>query len=119
MTSWRGGKAVDWTNAITLAGVFIGAATAAYVGYSKRWPAKPDNPILTGIALGYGDKEQTERLITEVRGCRIALEALADKQRSEMEELHRSLLDRMDAQERREEQEEQRPRRPAPRRRAR
>ncbi|MER9937396.1 hypothetical protein [Mesorhizobium sp. M0088] len=99
---------MDWTNAITLAGVFIGAATAAYVGYSKRWPAKPDNPVLTGIALGYGDKEQTERLITEVRGCRVALEALADKRVDEMEHMQKELLERLDAQELR---------RPAPRRR--
>lgn len=99
---------MDWTNAITLAGVFIGAATAAYVGYSKRWPAKPGSPVLTGIALGYGDKEQTERLITEVRGCRIALEALADKRVDEMEHMQKELLERLDAQERR---------RPPPRRR--
>ncbi len=117
MTSWRGGRAVDWTNALTLAGVFIGAASAAYVGYSKRWPAKPDNPVLTGIGIGFGDREMQERLIAEVKGCRLALEVLADKRTDEIEELHRSLLDRMDAQERREEQEEQRPRRQPARRR--
>ena len=108
---------MDWNNALTLAGVFIGAATAAYVGYSKKWTNKADHTVLAGVGIELGSREQSERLIGEVRGCRLALEALADKQRSEMEELHRSLLDRLDAQERREEQEEQRPRRPPPRRR--
>ena len=106
---------MDWTNAITLAGVFLGAATAAYVGYSKRWPAKPDNPVLTGIGIGFGDREQHERLIVEVRGCRLALEILADRRTEEMEDIHRELLERLD---RREEQEAQKPRRPqTPRRR--
>ena len=116
MTSWRGGRAVDWTNAITLAGVFIGAATAAYVGYSKRWPAgKPENPVLTGIGFELGNREQTERLIAEVHGCRAALEILADRRTEEMEDMHKALLERLD---RREEQEAQRPRRqPPPRRR--
>lgn len=114
MTFWRGVRAVDWTNAITLAGVFLGAATAAYVGYSKRWPAKPDHPVLTGIGIGFGDREMQERLIVEVRGCRLALEILADRRTEEMEDMHKALLERLD---RREEQESQRPRRQPPRRR--
>lgn len=117
MTSWRGGKVVDWNNFLTLAGVFVGAAIAAYVGYSKKWAAKPEHTMLTSVGIELGNREQAERLIGEVHGCRLALEALADKRVDEMEEMHRSLLDRLDAQERREEQEEQRPRRPPPRRR--
>jgi hypothetical protein len=106
---------VDWTNAITLAGVFLGAATAAYVGYSKRWPAKPNHPVLTGIGIGFGDRDMHERLIAEVHGCRVALEVLADRRTEEMEDMFKTMMERLD---RREEQEAQRPRRqPAPRRR--
>jgi hypothetical protein len=98
-----------------LAGVFLGAATAAYVGYSKRWPpAKPDHPVLTGIGLGFGDREMHERLIKEIRGMRIALEILADRRTEEMEDMHKALLERLD---RRYEQEESKPRRQPPRRR--
>src|ERR1051325_11207160 len=95
MTSWRGRRAVDWTNAITLAGVFIGAATAAYVGYSKRWPAKPDTPVLTGIGWELGTREQAERLIAEVRGIRLAVEVPADRRTEELEDIHQKLLDRL------------------------
>ena len=105
---------MDWTNAITLAGVFIGAATAAYVGYSKRWPPPKQDPILTGIGIGFGDREMQERLIAELHGCRVALEVLADRRTEEMEEIHRELLARLD---RKEEQEESRPRRQPARRR--
>lgn len=103
---------MDWNNALTLAGVFIGAATAAYVGYSKKWTTKIDHPVLAGVGIELGNREQTERLIGEVRGMRVALEILADRRTEEMEEMHKALLERLDAQERREEQEEQRPRRP-------
>jgi hypothetical protein len=117
MMFWqRGERAVDWNNLFTLAGVLIGTATAAYVGYSKKWPAKPD-PVLTGIGFELSNREQTERLIGEVRGCRVALEVLADRRTEEMEDMHKALLERLDAQERREEQEEQSPRRHPPRRR--
>jgi hypothetical protein len=104
---------MDWTNAITLVGVFIGAATAAYVGYSKRWPAKPESPMLTAIGVELGNREQTERLISEVHGCRVALEVLADRRTEEFQDMHKELLERLDAQERWQEQQ----RRPAPRRR--
>lgn len=87
---------MDWTNAITLVGVFMGAATAAYVGYSKRWPAKPEAPVLTAIGVELGNREQTERLIAEVHGCRVALEVLADRRTEEIEDIHKELLERMD-----------------------
>lgn len=105
---------MDWTNAITLAGVFLGAATAAYVGYSKRWPPPKQDPILAGIGIGFGDREMQERLINELKGCRVALEVLADRRTEEMEDMHKALLERLD---RREEQEAQKPRRQPPRRR--
>ena len=108
---------MDWNNILTLTGVFLGTAIAAYVGYSRKWPTKPVDPVLAGVGLGFGDKEQGERLISEMRRCADSLEVLADKRTDEMAEMHRVLLDRLDAQERREEQEEQRPRRAAPRRR--
>jgi hypothetical protein len=109
---------VDWNNLITLISVGIGTTAAAYVGYSRKWPAKTEGvPVLTSIGLELGNREQTERLIGEVHGCRVALEVLADRRTEDIEDMHKALLERMDAQERREEQEEQRPRRQPPRRR--
>lgn len=107
---------MDWNNLITLVSVGIGTGAAAYVGYSKQWPAKPATaaPVLTSIGLELGNREQTERLISEVHGCRVALEVLADRRTQEMEDIHRELLDQMH---RKEEQEESSPRRQPPRRR--
>ncbi|RWF66827.1 hypothetical protein [Mesorhizobium sp.] len=87
---------MDWNNLLTLAGVFIGAAVAAYVGYSKRWPAKPDGPVLTAIGVELGNREQTERLIGFVARCATALEVLADRRTEELSDMHQELLDRLD-----------------------
>lgn len=105
---------MDWNNAFTLVGVFIGTAIAAFIGYSRRWPPPKQDPILTGIGIGFGDREMQERLISELKGCRVALEVLADRRTEEMEDIHRELLARLD---RKEEQEESRPRRQPTRRR--
>lgn len=48
-----------------------------------------------------GSREQTERVITELAGIRKALEVLADKRTAEIEDIHKTLLERLDAQERR------------------
>lgn len=96
--------------------VVIVSAIGNYLRTLKEKP-RPIDPVIAGIGIGYGDREQTERLILEVRGCRIALEALADKRADEMEEMQQALLDRLDDAARRKEQEEQRPRRAPPRRR--
>ena len=105
---------MDWTNAITLAGVFIGAAAAAYVGYSKRWPPPKQDPILTGIGIGFGDREMQERMNGFLGRIAVALEILADRRTEEMEDIHRELLARLD---RKQEQEESKPRRMPSRRR--
>jgi hypothetical protein len=94
MTSWRGERAVDWNNALTLAGVFIGAATAAYVGYSKKWPNKPDHPVLTSVGIELGSREQTERLIEQVK--RIA-DVLEDKAQAKIEDKLEDLAEKVDA----------------------
>lgn len=100
-----------------IAGAYGGIIMLAALGRYLTLPrhvAKTTDPVLAGVGLELGNREQTERLIIEVRGCRIALEALADKRTSEMEEMHKEVLERLD---RREEQEESGPRRHTPRRR--
>jgi hypothetical protein len=94
---------------------FVLAGLWAYFRPPRRQPSP--NPVLTGVGIELGNREQTERLIGEVHGCRVALEVLADRRTEEMEDMHKALLERLDAQERREEQEEQAPRRHPPRRR--
>lgn len=91
-------------------GVILLAALGRYVAL-PRHAAKHD-PVLAGVGIELGNREQTERLIGEVHGCRIALEVLADRRTEEFEEMHKELLERMDAQERR-----HAPRRPPPTRR--
>ncbi len=92
------------------------AAIGQYINRPKQ-PAKQD-PVLTGIGMAFGDREQTERLIAVFARCAIALETLADRRASELEDMHRQVMDRLDMQHRREEQEEPRRRPdPAPRRR--
>jgi chloramphenicol 3-O-phosphotransferase len=67
--------------------------------------------------IGYRLIELLSGLVVEVTGCRKALEVLADRRTEEVEDMHKAVLERLDAQERREEQEEQSPRRHPPRRR--
>lgn len=100
---------------IWIASAYGGIITLAAVGRYLSRPREPrkHDPILAGIGLGFGD----ERFLAILTRCAEALEALADKRTDEMEDMHKALLERLDAQERREEQEEQRPRRAPPRRR--
>ena len=79
---------------------------------SLREKPKPDvHPVLTGVGIGWGDRDQTERMITQFTRIADSVAILADKRTDEMEEIHKTLLARLDMQERREEQEEQQPRR--------
>ena len=106
---------MDWNNLLTLMGVFLGTAIAAYVGYSKKWPARPPvDPVLAGVGFELGNREQSKQIVEALIRCAVALEILADKRTDEMEEIHRQLLDRLD---RRAEQEEASPRRQPRRRR--
>lgn len=114
MTNTRGNRVPD-TDTLKSAAAFMAFVLAglwAYFSQQKR--PSPANPVLAGVGLELGNREQTERLISEVHGCRLALEVLADRRTEEMEDIHRELLARLD---RKEEQEEQRPRRQPPRRR--
>ena len=97
--------------------VIVIGAIGNYLRSLKGNPSVSHGPVLAGIGLELGTRERTERVIGELSGIRKAVEILADKRTDEIEEMHRALLDRLDAQERREEQEEQRPRKPPPRRR--
>ena len=74
-------------------------------------PSYATRPALTGIGMAWGEREQIERMIGVQERIARSLEILADRRTEEMEEIHRTLLDRLDARERREEQEEPRPRR--------
>lgn len=96
--------------------IIILGAVGNYLRSREKPTHRPD-PVLTGIGLAYGDREQCERLITVLTRMSRALDILADRRTDEMEDMHRALLDRLDAQERREEQEEARPRRNPVRRR--
>ena len=82
-----------WANA----GVLIAAAVAALAGYygprvfGKSPPAKVD-PVLSGIALALGDKEQSERIIATLERIARALEAIADKRQNDMQETLEELV---------------------------
>ncbi len=97
--------------------VIVIGAIGNYLRSLKGNSAITHGPVLAGIGMELGNKEQTERVIVELAGIRKAVEILADKRTDEIEEMHRALLDRLDAQERREEQEEQSPHKPPIRRR--
>ncbi|MER9196416.1 hypothetical protein NKI13_24545 [Mesorhizobium australicum] len=96
-------------------GIILLAAVGRYLTLPRH--AAKNDPVLAGVGLELGSREQTERLIGEVHGIRIAVEILADRRTEEFQEMHQELLERMDTQERRKEQEEQKPRRQPPRRR--
>lgn len=97
--------------------IIVLGAIGQYLRSLKGNAAITHGPVLAGIGVELGTREQTERMIGELSGIRKAVEILADKRTDEIEEMHRALLDRLDAQERREEQEEQRPHKPPIRRR--
>lgn len=103
----------DHLSAAGVALVIIIAGIGNYLR-SLRDKPRPVDPVLAGVGLAFGDKEQTERLISVHMRVAAALETLADKRTDEMAEMHRQLLDRLD---RRAEQEEASPRRQPRRRR--
>ena len=103
------GLTPDQIGTFGVALVIIIGAIGTYLRSLREKPRGLD-PVLAGVGLGFGDKEQTERLIALHERIATALEILADKRTDEMADMHRALLERLDAQKRREEQEEQRPR---------
>ncbi len=88
-------------------GLILAAGVAALGGYFWNKVFKPTTDprgapsVLAGIGMEFGSREQTERVITELAGIRKALEVLADKRTAEIEDIHKTLLERLDAQERR------------------
>lgn len=87
-------------------GVFLAAFVALLSGYYGRpWLAKtvPDrraDPVITGIGLALGDKEQQERLISVHERMlpifeRIArsLESIADERQNDMKDTLEELLE--------------------------
>lgn len=80
-------------------GIILLAALGRYLTLPKH--AAKHDPILASVGLELGNREQTERLIGEVHGCRVALEVLADRRTEEFQDMHKELLERMDEQERR------------------
>lgn len=92
-----------WTNA----GVLIAAVVAMLAGYyGPRVFAKPageasrHDPVLTGIGMAFGDKEQQERLISGVERIAKAAETLADQKQADMSEKMDELLQRLEQAER-------------------
>lgn len=90
-----------WTNA----GVLVAATIAMLAGYyGPKVFAKPDaakhDPVLTGIGLAFGDKDQTERMIGFLERIAKAAEALANHRQAEMTEKMDELLERLEQAER-------------------
>lgn len=74
----------------------LAAGAAGYFGRELLGKSSPKvDPVITGIGLALGDKEQSERLIDELRRIAVALEALADKRQSEIDEKLEELLERI------------------------
>jgi hypothetical protein len=93
--------------------VVVIGAIGQYLKSLKTTP-QSQSSVLQGVGIELGNREQTERLIGIQTRIAVALESLADKRTSEMEEIQRKLLERLD---RREEQEEAGRRPDPPRRR--
>lgn len=89
-------------------GILLAAAVAALAGYfgpkvfNKTSPsvAKTD-PLIMGLGMALGDKEQTERMIECQMRIAKALEALADHRQAEMQDTMEQILARLSAQEKR------------------
>lgn len=78
-------------------GGIIAAILAGVAGYFGRSligkePPKAD-PVLTGIGLALGDKEQTERLLAVLERMANALEAMADRKQADMHDTLEELLE--------------------------
>lgn len=81
-------------------GILLAAAVAALAGYFGpkifgRTPASspsPTSPVITGVGLELGNREQTERLITAVNGVAAAIR---DKKQDEMQETMSDLLEEL------------------------
>lgn len=101
------------------AGVGAVVLIGAIGNYLRSLREKPraSDPVIAGIGLAFGDREQSERMISALTRMAAAMEILADRRTDEMADIQKALLERLDAQERREEQEQERSRRP-PRRRS-
>lgn len=83
------------SEAVTLAGVLIGTALAAYIGYFRKNAAPPPtDPVLTSVGLELGNRKQIDQIITELK--RIA-DALTDKNTAGINERLDHLAETVDA----------------------
>ncbi|CDX26609.1 hypothetical protein MPL3356_60464 [Mesorhizobium plurifarium] len=87
---WR---TMDIPAEVWIAGAYGGIIVLAAVG---RYLTKPKeatrDPVIAGIALGFGD----ERFLALLTRCAVALEALADRRTEELTEMHQQLIERLD-----------------------
>ncbi len=77
-----------------IAAVIFGVAGYFEPKLLNKTPAKV-GPVIAGIGLALGDREQSERLIEAAQRCAAALEQLADKRQSEIDEKLQELLERI------------------------
>lgn len=87
-------------------GILLAAAVAALAGYFgprvfRKTPAPKTDPVLTGIGLALGDKEQSERMVECLDRIARALEAIADKRQTEMQDTMEEILERLSDKEKR------------------
>ncbi len=78
--------------------ILLLAGAGKYLSRQTTPPAKTNDAVLAGIGLGFGEREQMDRLIAEVK--RIA-DALTDKNTSGINHRLDELLERIDEAERR------------------
>lgn len=83
-------------------GILLATAVAALAGYfgprvfGKTPPAAAKaDPVLMGVGVAFGDKEQSERMIECLDRIATALEAIADRRQSEMQDTMEEILDRL------------------------
>lgn len=102
MRTRRAVQKVEATEIWTNLGIFFGgimAAVAAY--YGKKVPPPPStSPVLAGVGLEFGSRDQMERMIDELARIAGALESLADHRQSDMKDTMDELLDRLRSAER-------------------
>jgi len=66
--------------------VVILGAVGNYLLSLRRAPRSMDS-VLTGIGLAFGDKEQSERVISALVRIAAAVESMADRDRADMKQM--------------------------------
>lgn len=82
------------TQAGVLTGAFIAAVLAGIIGYfGKRKPLARTDPVLTGVGLELGNRQQVDQIITELK--RIA-DILENKRQAGLEGMLKAIQDDME-----------------------